>query len=174
METQPEQIILVDEHDNPIGQGEKLEVHKKGLLHRAFSIFVFNDKRELLLQRRAKVKYHSGGLWSNTCCGHPRPGEPTKAAAERRLNEEFGFSCDLKEIGTLTYQTPFENGLSEHEFLYVFTGIFEGLPQPNPQEMDEFRWTTLAEVKKDAELNPDSYTYWFKVMLKNKILDNEQ
>jgi isopentenyl-diphosphate delta-isomerase len=133
-------VILVDSNDAPIGTMEKLEAHQKGALHRAFSVFAFNGRGELLLQRRAPHKYHSAGLWTNTCCSHPAPGEDTEAAAHRRLQEEMGFDCPITHIGSLTYRTEFANGLIEHEFDHIFIGRFDGQPVLNPEEADASRW----------------------------------
>jgi len=158
----PEYILLVDEKDNVIGKEEKIKTHREGKLHRAFSIFVFNPKGELLLQRRAKIKYHSGGLWTNTCCSHPSPGETLEEAVHRRLKEEMGFDCELEEIFSFTYQVKFDNDLFENEYDHVFIGKFDGEPTPNPEEVDEWKWIDLEELKKDIQENPDSYTYWLK------------
>ena len=164
-----EQIILVDQNDNQIGTGEKLKVHQQGKLHRCFSIFVFNSKNELLIQQREKNKYHCGSLWTNTCCSHPRPGETTADAAHRRLQEEMGFDCSLKEIFAFTYKTKFDNGLTEHEFDHVFLGRFDGQPSPNPEEAEDWEWIGLDELKKDIAKNPDKYTSWFKISLDRVI-----
>lgn len=160
-----ELLILVDENDREIGNCEKMETHEKTLLHRAFSILVFNSKGELMLQQRARSKYHCGGLWSNTCCGHPRPGESIEAAAKRRLKEEMGFECPLEEVKTFIYKVKFDNGLTEHEFLHVFRGLFDGVPVPNPDEADSWKWIGMDELKKDIKENPDMYSYWFKLIL---------
>ncbi len=160
-----EQVILVDEKDRKTGTGEKIEVHRKGLLHRAFSIFVFNSKGELLIHRRAREKYHSGGLWTNTCCSHPRPGEKTLEAAHRRLLEEMGFDCPLKEVFQFIYKVRFGNGLFEHELDHVFTGRFDGKPKPDAKEVEDWKWTGLKELRKDMKQNPGKYTYWFKAAL---------
>jgi len=156
------EVILVDENDNEIGTEEKLKAHQEGKLHRAFSIFVLNSKGQLLLQKRAKSKYHSGGLWTNTCCSHPSPGETLEKAVHRRLKEEIGFDCELKEIFSFTYKANFDNGLIEHEYDHVFIGNFDGEPAPNPEEVDEWKWVDLEELKKDIQENPDSYSYWLK------------
>ncbi len=126
-----EEVILVDENDNELGKEEKLKAHKEGKLHRCFSILIFNSKEELLIQKRAKNKYHSGGLWANTCCSHPKPGEDTEIAAHRRLKEEFGFDCELKQLFNFTYKKTFDNGLTENEFDHVFIGITNSEPIPN-------------------------------------------
>lgn len=164
-----EQIILIDQDDNQIGTGEKLKVHQEGKLHRCFTIFIFNSKNELLIQQREKHKYHCGGLWTNTCCGHPRPGETTASAAHRRLQEEMGFDCPLKEIFTFTYKAKFNNGITEHEFDHVFLGKFNGQPYPNSKEAGDFKWISVAELKKDIKQNPKKYTVWFKMSLDKVI-----
>lgn len=156
-------LILVDENDNPIGEMEKLKAHQKGLLHRAFSVFAFNEKGELLLQRRAPHKYHSAGLWTNTCCSHPAPGEDTEAAAHRRLQEEMGFDCPLTHKGHLLYRVEFDNGLTEHEFDHIFVGRFDGEPHLNPDEADAFRWLSADALRADIAAYPEAYTYWFKL-----------
>ena len=156
------EVILVDENDEEVGTEEKIKTHREGKLHRAFSIFVLNPKGELLLQRRAKIKYHSGGLWTNTCCSHPSPGETLEEAVHRRLKEEMGFDCELEEIFSFTYQVKFDNDLFENEYDHVFIGKFDGEPTPNPEEVDEWKWIDLEELKKDIQENPDSYTYWLK------------
>jgi len=162
-------IILVDERDNQIGTGEKLAVHKTGKLHRCFSIFIFNARGDMLLQKRAVRKYHSGGLWTNTCCGHPKPGEETAQAAHKRLQEEMGFDCALREVFTFTYKKAFTNGLTEHEFDHVFIGMYNNKPTLNPEEADAWRWLSPDELKKDVERYPEQYTYWFSIALK-KVL----
>ena len=143
----PEYILTVDEKDNVTGKGEKMKVHREGKLHRAFSIFVFNSKSELLLQKRAKSKYHSGGLWTNTCCSHQRDGETLEKAVHRRLKEEMGFDCELKEVFTFTYRVKFDDGLIENEYDHVFFGKFDGKPEPNPEEVDDWKWISLEELR---------------------------
>ncbi len=160
-----EKVILVDEKDREVGVGEKLDVHRRGLLHRAFSIFVFDSSGRILLQRRAKKKYHCGGLWSNTCCSHPRPGEPLEKAVHRRLEEEMGFDTDLKRIFSFIYRVEFDNGLSEHELDHVFIGFYDGPVRPDPDEADDFAWVEPEKVLKDMEENPEKYTYWFRLSL---------
>ncbi|WP_036946313.1 isopentenyl-diphosphate Delta-isomerase [Pseudanabaena sp. PCC 6802] len=164
-----EQVILVDERDRPIGIAEKMQAHRDGLLHRAFSIFVTNTKGELLLQKRSRSKYHSGGLWTNTCCSHPRPGESTEAAARRRLQEEMGFSCDLHEIFNFTYQANLDNGLIEHEFDRVFVGEFNGKPILNPEEAEDWCWIEINDLRDDIQAHPDRYTFWLKVCFKKFV-----
>jgi len=154
-------VILVDENDKEIGTEFKIKTHREGKLHRAFSIFVFNSKGQLLLQKRSPKKYHSGGLWSNTCCSHPRPGEKTLAAAHRRLKEEMGFDCDLKEVSTLRYKVEFENELTEYEFDHIFTGKFNGEIKINKGEVEEFKWIYPDDLIADIKKNPKKYTFWF-------------
>jgi len=167
-----EKVILVDENDNEIGIGGKMEIHREGRLHRAFSIFVFNAKGELLLQQRAKVKYHSGGLWTNTCCGHPRPGESLEDAAHRRLSEEMGFDCQMKRIFSFHYQVRFQNGFVENEHDHVFLGRFSGEPFPAFEEVSDWKWSDPGILRKDLRENPDAYTFWLKFALDN-VLDCE-
>jgi isopentenyl-diphosphate Delta-isomerase len=162
-------VVLVDENNNEIGLMEKQEAHQKALLHRAFSVFVFNSKGELLLQQRSLDKYHSAGLWTNTCCSHPRSGETTLNAAHRRLEEEMGFDCDLQEKFSFVYRTPFDNGLCEHELDFVLTGTFDGLPNLNPQEVANFRWISLEDLIADVHANPEQYTSWFQIILKQYL-----
>jgi len=160
--TAPEHVVLVDEHDAEVGTAEKLSVHRSGALHRAFSVFVFDESGRLLLQRRATTKYHSAGLWSNTCCGHPRPGEGTSDAAHRRLREEFGFTCPLRRIGSFTYQAALTNGLVEHELDHVFTGQFDGAPTPHPDEVAEWRWIDVKDLEQEFASFPHTFTVWFE------------
>jgi len=158
-------IILVNKKDNEIGIEEKIKAHKEGKLHRSFSIFIFNREGELLIQKRAKSKYHSPGLWSNTCCSHPRPGKNLEDETKRRLKEEMGFECNLREIFSLIYKAKVGN-LIEHEFDHVFLGKFNGEPRPNPEEVEDWKWVNLTELKKDIKENPQKYTFWFKKILK--------
>lgn len=160
-----EEVILVDELDNAIGVMEKLEAHEKGLLHRAFSVFIFNPQGQLLLQQRALKKYHSAGLWTNTCCSHPRPNEDSLAAANRRLMEEMGLECELEHKTQFTYKTNFDNGLTEHEFDHVFFGTTTVNPIINKDEVESFVWVEIDKLKMDIDLNPDKYTSWFKIAL---------
>ncbi len=161
-----EQVILVDKNDNQIGLMPKMEAHEKALLHRAFSVFTFNDKGELLLQQRAADKYHSPLLWTNTCCSHQRNGETNLEAGKRRLQEEMGFTCDLEEVFSFIYKAPFDNGLTEHELDHVMVGKFNENPKINKEEVEAFKWMTLEDVKTDMENNPDIYTEWFKIIFK--------
>ena len=158
------EVILVDENDRPVGVMEKMEVHKKALLHRAFSVFIYNDKGELLLQRRAQKKYHSAGLWSNTCCSHPRPGEETLFAAEKRLYEEMGIQVKLDKAFDFIYKVPFENGLSEHEFDHVFIGFYEGKITPDTAEVSDYCFQSNDEIRNSMLSHPHKYTEWFKII----------
>lgn len=164
-----EEVILVDKSNRKIGTEEKLKAHKEGKLHRAFSIFIFNSKEELLLQKRARTKYHSKGLWSNTCCGHPMPKETLGKAAQRRLKEEMGFDCKLKKIFSFIYKKKFRNGLIEHEFDNVFVGKFDGKSKPNPREVVNYKWISIDKLKKDIKKHPEKYTYWLKKALKKYL-----
>jgi isopentenyl-diphosphate delta-isomerase len=155
-------VILVDKNDKEIGEAEKLEAHEKGLLHRAFSIFIFNDKKELMLQKRAKSKYHCGNLWTNTVCSHPAPGESLQEATHRRLKEEMGFDCDLEELFSFAYKTTFDNGLTENEIDHVFIGTYNKSPNINFEEADEWKWISFEDLHNDIQKNPQDYTFWFK------------
>ncbi|MDA9585109.1 isopentenyl-diphosphate Delta-isomerase, partial [Flavobacteriaceae bacterium] len=148
----------------------KMEAHEKAVLHRAFSVFIFNDEGELMLQQRAAHKYHSPLLWTNTCCSHQRDGESNIEAGKRRLIEEMGFKTNLKEIFSFVYKAPFDNGLTEHELDHVMIGNFNGTPKINPDEVASYKWMTLEEVKKDIELQPKLYTAWFKIIFKESYL----
>ncbi len=158
-----QQVILVDTHDQPMGMMEKLEVHQKGLLHRAFSIFIFNAKGEMLLQRRALSKYHSGGLWTNACCSHPSPGEDTTAAAHRRLFEELGFDAPLEKIFDFVYRHEFDNGLTEYEFDHVYAGYYNEEVNANPDEVMEISFKSVREIHYTLQAGPQQYTAWFKL-----------
>ncbi|MEM7819591.1 MAG: isopentenyl-diphosphate Delta-isomerase [Candidatus Aenigmatarchaeota archaeon] len=162
-------VILVDKNDKEIGTMEKIEAHKKAKLHRAFSIFIFNSKNEMLIQKRAKTKYHCGGLWSNTCCSHPRPGETIENATHRKLKQEMGFDCELKEIFSFIYKAKFDNGLTEYEFDHVFIGKYESEIIPNKNEIDDWKFISIKELLKDVKNHPKKYTPWFKKVLKKVI-----
>ncbi|GGF69882.1 isopentenyl-diphosphate Delta-isomerase [Wenyingzhuangia marina] len=159
-----DQVILVNEQDEQIGIMEKIEAHEKALLHRAFSVFVFNDAGELMLQQRAKDKYHSPLLWTNTCCSHQKVGETNIEAGKRRLQEEMGFTTDLKDVCSFIYKAPFDNGLTEHEFDHVLTGIYNEEPNLNPDEAEAYKWMKLEDVKADMQKNPEIYTAWFIII----------
>jgi isopentenyl-diphosphate delta-isomerase len=161
-----EQVVLVDKHDNQLGLMPKMEAHEKAVLHRAFSVFIFNDKGELMLQQRAEDKYHSPLLWTNTCCSHQRDGETSLEAGKRRLMEEMGFTTELEEVFWFIYKAPFDNGLTEHELDHVMIGYYNDAPKINKEEVEAYKWMRLEEVKEDMESNPDLYTAWFKIIFK--------
>ena len=161
--SQLNEVILVNEQDEAIGTMEKMEAHRKALLHRAFSVFIFNSKGEMLLQQRAFGKYHSGGLWTNACCSHPYPGEETLVAASRRLFEELGFNTPLKKIFHFTYKSPFENGLTEYEYDHVFTGMYEGEIKPDPAEVNAYAYKSLDEIAALLKSSPTEFTTWFHI-----------
>lgn len=167
-----ELVILVDENDNEIGYLEKMDAHRQGMLHRAFSALIFNSKGELLLQKRADSKYHSAGLWTNTCCSHPRPNEKMVDAVSRRLKEEMGIDLIPNFAYKFLYRTELENNLIEHELDYVFLGICDTEPVINHAEVSDWRFTSLAEIRKDALKNPRAYTFWFKQIISNPDLEN--
>lgn len=158
-------IPLVNENDEIIGYEEKLEVHLKGYLHRAFSILVYNDAGQLLIHQRALEKYHSPGLWTNTCCGHPNKGESMEAAVHRRLKEEMGFDCDLKYDFTFQYNAQFDNGLIENEIDHVYKGVFNDAFIVNSEEVNAYKWVNTEEIKSDVIQNPDDYTVWFREIM---------
>jgi len=161
-----DKVILVDENDNELGFMDKLEAHEKGLLHRAFSIFIFNSNNELLLQKRAIHKYHSGGLWSNTCCSHPKPGETLMDATNRRLHEELNLECPLNYAFSFQYKVQFINGLTEHELDHVFIGQTDHLPSINKSEIDDWKYANCEDIQNDMNHNPTHYTEWFKICFK--------
>lgn len=160
METQ---VILVNEQDEATGVMEKMEAHRKGVLHRAFSVFIMNDNGEMLLQQRALDKYHSGGLWTNTCCSHPLPGETVEAAAHRRLFEEMGFDCALTSLFAFTYRTEFDNGLIEHEYDHVLVGTYNSIVNPDPREVNAWRYTSPAIISRQLQEQPAQFTSWFQL-----------
>ena len=159
-----EKVILVDEQDNLIGLMEKLEAHQKALLHRAFSVFILNDKGEIMLQQRAANKYHSPNLWTNTCCSHPREGETTIEAGKRRLQEEMGFVTELSEVLSFIYKAPCDNGLTEHELDHILIGYYNNSPIINPDEVSSWRWESPKNIKADITKHPHQYTEWFKII----------
>lgn len=160
-----EEIILVDEQDNALGKVEKMEAHKKALLHRAFSILVFNNKGELLIQQRAKTKYHCPGLWANTCCSHPRWSETIEDAANRRLQEEMGFSCKLNQDFHFIYKAEFDNGLTEYEYDHVFVGFYDGDININKEEVHDYKWIKIVDLIEDIKKHPKKYAPWFKIIM---------
>lgn len=159
-----EQVILVNEKDEPIGLMNKMEAHEKAVLHRAFSVFVLNDKNEVMLQQRAHHKYHSPLLWTNTCCSHQRAGETNLQAGKRRLYEEMGFNAELKELFHFIYKAPFDNGLTEHELDHVMIGYSNEVPSINPEEVESWKWMKIEDIKEDMIQNPALYTIWFKII----------
>ena len=165
-----EYVVLVDELDNKVGLMEKMEAHINPTLHRAFSIFIFNSKNEMLLQQRALSKYHTPGLWTNTCCSHPRDGESLHDATKRRLQEEMGMQCELKEAFSFIYKADVMQGLVEHELDHVFIGTSDDLPIINKDEVESFRYDTVENIKADIERNPQNYTAWFKIAF-DKLLE---
>ncbi len=158
-----QEIILVNENDEQIGVAEKMEAHRKALLHRAFSIFIFNNRNEMLLQQRTISKYHSGGLWTNTCCSHPIQGEENKAGAEKRLFEEMGFTTDLTKVFHFTYKHEFDNGLTEYEFDHVFVGFYNGRVYPNPYEASDFCFMGMTEIEASLASHPKKFSAWFQI-----------
>lgn len=161
-----EHVVLVNEYDQPIGTMEKMEVHQRGLLHRAFSVLLFNSRGELLLQKRARSKYHSGGLWTNTCCSHPFPGEEVTQGARRKLVQEMGIVAKPQPAFSFIYRATFENGLHEHELDHVLTDVFDGEPRLNPDEAEDWRWITMDNLAADIDHAPHLYTAWFKILLR--------
>lgn len=159
-----EQVILVNENDEPIGLMPKLEAHEKAILHRAFSVFILNDKNEIMLQQRARHKYHSPLLWTNTCCSHQRNGETNIQAGNRRLYEEMGFRTELKELFHFIYKAPFDNGLTEHELDHVMIGYCNENPTINPEEVEDWKWMKIEAVKEDMISHSSLYTVWFKII----------
>ncbi|MEP6711309.1 MAG: isopentenyl-diphosphate Delta-isomerase [Ferruginibacter sp.] len=157
------QVILVNESDTAVGKMDKMEAHEKGLLHRAFSIFIFNAKGDMLLQQRALSKYHSAGLWTNACCSHPHPGETTTEAAHRRLTEELGFDTDVKEAFSFVYKTTFENGLTEYEFDHVFIGRYSSIINADEREVKDYCYMSMTDINTSLKTHPGKYTSWFKI-----------
>lgn len=165
-----EHVILVDDQDNPIGTMEKLEAHQKGVLHRAFSILLFNSKGELLLQKRSKTKYHSAGLWTNTCCSHPLPGETMADATRRKLKQEMGIDLQTEFAYKFIYKANLDGNLIEHEYDHVFVGSFEGRPTINTEEVEEWKFTEIKPLREDIRKNPQAYTAWFKLIIDHSQL----
>lgn len=168
-----EEVILVNEKDEDIGYMEKMEAHRKGLLHRAFSFFIFNDKGEMLLQQRALHKYHSGGLWTNACCSHPRKGESTKNAAKRRVKEEMGFACEPTFLFSFIYQAALDQDLIEHELDHVFTGLFSGTPQLNAEEVAAYQFLSIEKIREQLLIHPELFTAWFKIVFERVVTQVE-
>ena len=155
-------VVLVNEGDCIVGTAAKLEAHRSGALHRAFSIIVWDSAGRLLLQKRSIHKYHSGGLWTNACCGHPRPGEDIEFAASRRLGEEMGFTCHLSALGTIRYRAELDHGMIEHELVHVFRGVHDGAVTPNPAEADGYQWAGLEDVRAEIAAVPEAFSVWFR------------
>ncbi len=164
-----EHVILVNEHDESLGLMEKMEAHEKGLLHRAFSVFILNSKGQMMIHQRALHKYHSGGLWTNACCSHPREGETVVEAAHRRLQEEMGFDTDVEKVLEFIYRAELDGGLTEHEYDHVLVGYYDDEPEPNPEEVASWRWIEIDELVEDVKNNPESYTEWFKIIFERFI-----
>ena len=163
------EVVLVNENDEVLGTMEKLRAHEEGVLHRAFSVIIFNSKGEMLIHKRASDKYHCGGLWTNACCSHPRLNEDPKYGAERRLKEEMGFTTNVNFIGSFIYKVKFENGLTEHEFDHMFCGHFDEKPEPNKDEVEAWKFISVDQLLKDVENQPECYTFWFRDILKNRL-----
>ncbi len=164
-----ENVVLITEQDEPIGLMEKQEAHVAGVLHRAFSVFIFNDKNELLIQQRAFEKYHTPGKWTNTCCSHPRDGETYEEGAMRRLQEEMGFTCPIEYQFNFIYKADVGQGLTEHELDYVFKGVYNEEPVINPEEVAAYKWIDFDELQRDVQNNPEQYTPWFRIILKEYL-----
>jgi isopentenyl-diphosphate delta-isomerase len=157
-----ELIVLVDTDDTVVGTAPKLPAHREGALHRAFSVIIWDNSGRQLVQRRHAGKYHSGGLWTNACCGHPRPGEDVAAAALRRLNEEMGFTCPLENLGTIEYRAELNDGMTEHELVHVFRGVYDGVIAPDPSEVEGYYWAPLEEIRADIAAMPQRFSVWFR------------
>ncbi len=164
-----ENVVLITEQDEPIGLMEKQEAHVAGVLHRAFSVFIFNDKGELLIQQRAFEKYHTPGKWTNTCCSHPREGETYEEGASRRLQEEMGFTCPIEYQFDFIYKAYVGQGLTEHELDHVFKGVYNEEPVINPEEVAAYKWIDFDELQQDVQNNPEEYTPWFRIILKEYL-----
>jgi isopentenyl-diphosphate delta-isomerase len=164
-----DEVVLVDEHDRPIGTARKMDAHRSGQLHRAFSVFVFDASRRLLLQQRAASKYHSGGLWTNTCCSHPRPGEDTAAAAHRRLREEMGIVCELTQVHRFVYRAQIGD-LIEHEVDHVFFGSHDAEPRVDPEEVQDWMWIDVVELGRRVRTQPSRYSYWLAACI-DKVIE---
>jgi isopentenyl-diphosphate delta-isomerase len=171
--SQRRELILVDEQDNIIGTAGKLEAHRKGLLHRAFSVFVFDREGRMLLQKRAAGKYHSAGLWTNACCSHPIPNETVINAAHRRLYEEMGFDCSLTEIGSFIYREALDNFLTEYEYDHILKGIYQGIIIPNSAEVSAYRWVDLNVLRQELYYSPEQFTVWFRIIMKKFLIEGK-
>lgn len=158
-----DKVILVNEQDIPVGETDKTRAHREGLLHRAFSVFIFNSRGEMLLQQRAGRKYHSGGLWSNACCSHPAPGEETETAVQRRLKEELGFQADVEKVFHFIYRAELDNQFTEHELDHVFAGEYDGVVAPDGEEVSDYCFKKMEDLKESLQLHPQKYTVWFRL-----------
>ncbi len=166
-----DKVVLVDEQDNELGSMEKMEAHQKGVLHRAFSVLLFNSKGEVLLQKRSSNKYHSAGLWTNTCCSHPKPNERIDVAVRRRLKEEMGIDIQPEYAYKFLYKATLDNDLIEHELDHVYLGLFDGNPVINSSEVENWKFISLLEIKEDIRQNPEAYTYWFRLIVNHPELE---
>jgi len=162
-------LILVDKDNGILGYGDKMQIHLSGQMHRAFSVYIFNDRKQLLIQKRSCVKYHSGGLWSNTCCSHPGPGDFIDEAAHVRLIEEMGFDCPIEEVFSYSYSASLSNGLKENEYVHVYSGVFNGDPVPNPMEVEGWEWSDMVSLILSMKRDPEKYTFWFRKSLERMI-----
>ena len=167
-----EKVILVDIEDNTVGTMEKMEAHKKGILHRAFSIVLFNSQGEMLLQKRARTKYHSGGLWTNACCSHPQPNELLETATQRKLKQEMGIEMPLEFLYKFIYEAPLANNLIEHELDHVFTGTFDGTPVINPDEVEDWKFVNMESLRTDIHQHPERYTTWFRLIVEHPEINS--
>lgn len=158
-------VTLIDQYDHPIGAMAKMEAHEKGLLHRAFSVIIYNAEGEMLLQRRAHGKYHSGGLWTNACCGHPAPQEEVALSAVKRLREEMGIGAEIRPLMTLVYHACLDNGLQEHEYDHIFVGLSDEVPDPDPEEVREYKYMSMPQIQEDIQRHEEAYTEWFKLII---------
>jgi isopentenyl-diphosphate Delta-isomerase len=166
-----EEVVLVDERDNELGSMEKMEAHHAGVLHRAFSVLLFNSKGEILLQKRSTAKYHSAGLWTNTCCSHPRPAEKMEVAVRRRLMEEMGIDIQPEFAYKFLYKVSLDNNLVEHELDHVYVGQFDGIPNANAAEVASWKFAPISSIKEDMQKNPEAYTHWFKLIVNHPELE---
>ncbi|HKL03016.1 MAG TPA: isopentenyl-diphosphate Delta-isomerase [Cryomorphaceae bacterium] len=157
-------VILVDSNDKRVGVMEKMEAHQKGLLHRAFSVFLFNDNNEMLIHQRASKKYHCGGLWTNACCSHPQDGENIDQTIQRKLMQEMGITCPVEKAFNFVYRSELDNGLTEYEFDHVYTGKFSGIPKPNPEEVSDWKYVSLLNIENELANNPGNFTPWFQLL----------
>lgn len=166
-----ESVILVDENDNAIGTMEKMEAHHRGILHRAFSILIFNSRGQMLVQKRARTKYHSGGLWTNACCSHPKPDETIEETTRKRLIHEMGIDVHTTFSYKFLYKANLDSNLIEHELDHVFIGVFDGEPNVNPEEVEDWKFVNLNDLRIDTQLHPERYTQWFRLILQHELIN---